>query len=451
MPTKAQIQADNEAAILNQTAKGSITRAVIVARLAALLGFTEQEIATLVGLLNAKAPLASPAFTGTPTGINKTHVGLSNVDNTADAAKPVSTSQQQAITAVANAAKDATNITSGTLAAARLPAIVAQKTGPNVTIPTVDLPLATDAELNDLVALLKPKLDALYAQLGGGTTTTVTITSIAFSGSNTALDGSTTENPIIATYSDNSTATITNATTSINETGATISPAGRVVLPTTGAARNVTITANYSNKTVSKVISVTVPTVATNDGGTDVATDPFQGTNYTRTVNTYDNTTVANSAAGVFGLMFPAGVEGAWAEMTMPASTLQNQTGHLVLKATKTAPGGPTYDLPYSFQRRYGKLQIFAANAKQPDTAGIDAVGIPRYYIGTVKNVNNVDEHSVQVQISTDNRATWKTIATMPSGNRNLYLAFFLEAGSSSDSTAKFSIQNLRQKGAVAA
>lgn len=37
--------------------------------------------------LNLKAPLASPAFTGTPTGITKTHVGLSNVDNTSDATK----------------------------------------------------------------------------------------------------------------------------------------------------------------------------------------------------------------------------------------------------------------------------------------------------------------------------------------------------------------------------
>ena len=43
--------------------------------------------------LNAKAPLASPAFTGTPTGITKTHVGLGNVDNTSDANKPVSTAQ----------------------------------------------------------------------------------------------------------------------------------------------------------------------------------------------------------------------------------------------------------------------------------------------------------------------------------------------------------------------
>ncbi|MEJ7933478.1 hypothetical protein WG907_04300 [Sphingobium sp. AN558] len=43
--------------------------------------------------LALKAPLASPAFTGTPTGITKGHVGLGNVDNTADADKPVSTAQ----------------------------------------------------------------------------------------------------------------------------------------------------------------------------------------------------------------------------------------------------------------------------------------------------------------------------------------------------------------------
>ena len=33
------------------------------------------------------APLASPAFTGTPTGITKAHVGLGNVDNVADASQ----------------------------------------------------------------------------------------------------------------------------------------------------------------------------------------------------------------------------------------------------------------------------------------------------------------------------------------------------------------------------
>lgn len=51
--------------------------------------------------LDAKAPLASPAFTGTVTGISKAMVGLGSVDNTADSAKPVSTTQQTALDAKA--------------------------------------------------------------------------------------------------------------------------------------------------------------------------------------------------------------------------------------------------------------------------------------------------------------------------------------------------------------
>ena len=42
------------------------------------------------------APKDSPAFTGTPTGITKSHVGLGMVDNTTDANKPVSTAQAAA-------------------------------------------------------------------------------------------------------------------------------------------------------------------------------------------------------------------------------------------------------------------------------------------------------------------------------------------------------------------
>ena len=47
--------------------------------------------------LAAKAPLASPTFTGTVSGITKSMVGLGNVNNTADTAKPVSTAQQTAL------------------------------------------------------------------------------------------------------------------------------------------------------------------------------------------------------------------------------------------------------------------------------------------------------------------------------------------------------------------
>lgn len=43
------------------------------------------------------APLASPTFTGTVSGVTKTMVGLGNVDNTSDANKPVSTAQQTAL------------------------------------------------------------------------------------------------------------------------------------------------------------------------------------------------------------------------------------------------------------------------------------------------------------------------------------------------------------------
>lgn len=51
---------------------------------------------TVNSALALKAPLASPTFTGTVAGITKSHVGLGNVDNTADSAKPVSTAQAAA-------------------------------------------------------------------------------------------------------------------------------------------------------------------------------------------------------------------------------------------------------------------------------------------------------------------------------------------------------------------
>lgn len=48
-------------------------------------------------LQDEKAPKESPTFTGTVSGITKAMVGLSNVDNTSDANKPVSTAQASAL------------------------------------------------------------------------------------------------------------------------------------------------------------------------------------------------------------------------------------------------------------------------------------------------------------------------------------------------------------------
>jgi hypothetical protein len=47
--------------------------------------------------LSAKAPIDSPSFSGTVSGVTSVMVGLGNVDNTSDASKPVSTAQQAAI------------------------------------------------------------------------------------------------------------------------------------------------------------------------------------------------------------------------------------------------------------------------------------------------------------------------------------------------------------------
>jgi hypothetical protein len=52
--------------------------------------------------LDLKANLSGPTFTGTVSGITKTMVGLENVDNTTDVGKPVSTAQQTALDLKAN-------------------------------------------------------------------------------------------------------------------------------------------------------------------------------------------------------------------------------------------------------------------------------------------------------------------------------------------------------------
>jgi len=49
--------------------------------------------------LDLKAPIANPTFTGTVSGITKSMVGLGNVDNTSDANKPVSSATQTALDA----------------------------------------------------------------------------------------------------------------------------------------------------------------------------------------------------------------------------------------------------------------------------------------------------------------------------------------------------------------
>jgi hypothetical protein len=69
----------------------------------------------LDGNIKLKANLDSPTFTGSVGGITPAMVGLGNVSNTSDAAKPVSTAQQTALNLKANLASPTfTGTTSGT-------------------------------------------------------------------------------------------------------------------------------------------------------------------------------------------------------------------------------------------------------------------------------------------------------------------------------------------------
>lgn len=113
-------------------------------------------------LLAAKAPLASPTFTGNVAGITKTMVGLGNVDNTADTAKPVSTAQQTALDLKANLASPTFtgNVTipagasiSG-FAPLASPALTGTPTAPTAAAATDTTQIATTAFVRAEVAAL---------------------------------------------------------------------------------------------------------------------------------------------------------------------------------------------------------------------------------------------------------------------------------------------------------
>ena len=109
----------------SKIADGAVTSAkiangtIVDGDINASAAIAQSKISGLTSDLAAKAPLASPTFTGTVSGITKTMVGLGSVDNTADASKPVSTAQAAAIaTAKSEAIADATAQVNAVIASA---------------------------------------------------------------------------------------------------------------------------------------------------------------------------------------------------------------------------------------------------------------------------------------------------------------------------------------------
>lgn len=63
----------------------------------ALTSYVDTADEALQDAIDLKAPIASPTFTGTVSGVTKAMVGLGNVDDTADLDKPISTATQTAL------------------------------------------------------------------------------------------------------------------------------------------------------------------------------------------------------------------------------------------------------------------------------------------------------------------------------------------------------------------
>ena len=114
-----QVQIDNKAPLAGPIFTGSVTlpATTSIGEVSNTeIGYVNGVTSSIQAQIDLKAPLASPVFTGTVGGITKGMVGLSNVDDTTDLLKPISTATQTALDLKAAAADlashaaDTTNI-----------------------------------------------------------------------------------------------------------------------------------------------------------------------------------------------------------------------------------------------------------------------------------------------------------------------------------------------------
>lgn len=113
--------------------------------------------------LDLKAPKANPTFTGTVSGVTKAMVGLSNVENTSDANKPVSSAQQTAL----NSKAPTNNPTFTGLLRAPTGGVVMGNDGTGIYSP-----------INNTIRIITAGADRLIFDAVGGTTFTGTVAGI---------------------------------------------------------------------------------------------------------------------------------------------------------------------------------------------------------------------------------------------------------------------------------
>ena len=139
--------------------------------------WVQTDQSTMQEQLNAKAPIASPTFTGTVSGITKTMVGLGSVNNTSDTNKPVSTAQQTALNLKANIASPTfTGNANFTGNGYFTGAIVASGA------PSVDSVRSTDLSYNNAAQNVPIRFDYAFPNVGNHYNTSTGLLTAPFAG-----------------------------------------------------------------------------------------------------------------------------------------------------------------------------------------------------------------------------------------------------------------------------
>jgi hypothetical protein len=183
-------------------------------------------LATESGLA-LKAPIASPTFTGTVSGVTKTHVGLGNVDNTSDATKQTAT-----LSAATKSDVGLSNVDNNSTATIRS----------GTTAANVGLGSVTNASQATIQA----------ATLSAATKSDVGLSNVDNDSTATIRAGTTKANVGLSAVDNNSTATIRNSLSASNLSSGTI-PNARYGTPTFNGSNITNLATGISAPSISSI------------------------------------------------------------------------------------------------------------------------------------------------------------------------------------------------------
>jgi hypothetical protein len=311
--------------------------------------YTKTAVDTAMAL---KAPLASPTFTGTVSGITKSMVGLGNVDNTADSAKPVSTAQQTALDLKANIATTYTK----TETDSRIQAVVGAAPAALDTLAEIATQLASDqsaaAALTNTVSLKAPLASPTFT----GTVSGITATMVGLGNVNNTADSA---KPV-------STAQQTALDLKANLASPTFT--GVPVAPTAAAGTNTTQVATTAFVLANSVQQTTVNTVTgrVQDSDGNLRSIPFSNKTAAYTLVAADNGKNINITTG--GITIPTNsvfAAGDVISIYNQSGTAQNVSwsgGTVYLMGTTTAKTSPL-----SLAGRGGLTIMFVTGGATPE------------------------------------------------------------------------------------